>query len=97
LEAIAAVYRLIAARLERHLGNAAALAARGLIHFAALAAAHTGSTARARAHLLASLTAIGATVRFVLETFAGIELLFTGSERELPSAVHTVQHFIDVH
>jgi len=99
LKAIAAVDRLVAARLERHFGNAAALAARGLVHFATLtaAAAHTGSAARARAHLLTGLTAIGATVRLVLETFAGIELLFTGSERELPSAVHTVQHFIDVH
>jgi hypothetical protein len=97
LEAIAAVHRLIAARLERHLGYAAALAARGLEHFTALSAAHTGSASGTRTHLLASLTAIGATVRFVLETFAGIELLFTSGERELTPAVHTVQHFIDVH
>jgi hypothetical protein len=99
LEAVAAIHRLVAARLERNLGDAAALAARGLEHFATLstAAAHTGSAAGAGAHLLASLTAIGATVRLVLEAFAGIELLFTSGERELTSAVHTVQHFIDVH
>jgi hypothetical protein len=97
LETIAAVHRLVAARLERYLGYAAALAARGLEHFTALTAAHTGSTARARAHLLPGLTAIGTTVGFVLETFAGIELLFTSGERELPAAVHTVQHFINVH
>jgi hypothetical protein len=98
LEAIAAVHRLIAARLERHLGNAAALAARGLVHFTALtaAAAHTGSAA-CIAHLLARLTAIGTTVRFVLETFAGVELLLAGRERELASTVHAVQHFINVH
>src|SRR5579884_2403347 len=57
LEAIAAVHRLIAARLERNLGNAAALAARGLEHFTALTAAHTGTAAAAVAHLLARLTA----------------------------------------
>jgi hypothetical protein len=97
LEAIAAVHRLVAARLERHLGNAAALAARGLVHFTALTAAHAGSAARAVAHLLTRLTAIGTTVRFVLETFAGVELLLAGRERELASTVHAVQHFINVH
>jgi hypothetical protein len=99
LEAIAAVHRLIAAGLERNLGNAAALAARGLEHLTALsaAAAHAAAAAGTRTHLLARAAAIGATVRFVLEAFAGIELLFTGGERELPSAVHTIQHFINVH
>jgi hypothetical protein len=47
--------------------------------------------------LLARLAAIGATVRLVLKAFAGVELLLTRSERELTSAIHTVQHFIDVH
>jgi hypothetical protein len=97
LEAIAAVHRLVAARLERHFGNAAALAARGLVHFAALTAAHSAATARTRAHLLTSLTAIGATIGFILETLAGVELLLTCRERELTSAIHTVQHFINVH
>jgi hypothetical protein len=97
LEAIAAVHRLIAARLERHFGYAAALAARGLEHFTALSTTHTGSAAGTRTHLLTRLTAIGTTVGFVLETFAGIELLFTSGERKLPAAVYTVQHFIDVH
>jgi hypothetical protein len=83
--------------LERNLGNAAALAARGLEHFAALAAAHTGAAARCVTHLLASLTAIGATIRLVLEAFAGVELLLAGRERELASTVHAVQHFINVH
>jgi hypothetical protein len=68
-----------------------------LEHFAALTAAHTGSATGIGTHLLARRAAIGATVRFVLETFAGVELLLTGSERELPSAVHTIQHFINVH
>jgi hypothetical protein len=97
LEAIAAIHRLVAARLERNFRNAAALAAGGLEHFTALSAAHTGSAARTRAHLLARRTAIGTTVRLVLEAFAGIELLLTGSKCELPSAVHTIQHFINVH
>jgi hypothetical protein len=98
LKTIAAVDRLVAARLERYLRNTAALAARRLVHFPALAAtAHPGSAAGLRAHLLARLTAIGTTVRLVLKTFAGIKLLFTSGERELPSAVHTVQHFVNVH
>jgi hypothetical protein len=97
LEAIAAVHRFVAARLERHLCYAAALAARSLEHFTALTAAHSGSAAGTRAHLLTRLTAIGTTIRFVLETFACVELLFTSGERELPAAVHTVQHFINVH
>ncbi|HKU67846.1 MAG TPA: hypothetical protein VJP85_08720 [Candidatus Baltobacteraceae bacterium] len=97
MKAIAAIHRLVAARLERYFRNAAALAARRLVHFAALAAAHTGTAARAVTHLLACLTAIGASVGFVLETFAGVELLFAGRERELASTVHAVQHFINVH
>jgi hypothetical protein len=97
LKAIAAVHRLIAARLERNFRYAAALAAGGLEHFTALAAAHSGTPTRRVAHLLARLTAIGTTVRFVLETFAGVKLLLTGRERELTSAIHTVQHFINVH
>jgi hypothetical protein len=99
LKTIAAVDRLIAARLERYLSDAAALAASRLIHFPALtaAAAHSGPAAATRTHLFACLTAIGATVGLVLKTFAGIELLLTGSERELTSAIHTIQHFIDVH
>ncbi|HEY8315190.1 MAG TPA: hypothetical protein VIG51_13595 [Candidatus Baltobacteraceae bacterium] len=50
-----------------------------------------------RAHGFARLTAIRATVRFVLKTFGGVELLLAAGERELAPAVNTVQHFIDVH
>jgi hypothetical protein len=32
-----------------------------------------------------------------LKTFAGVELLLAGRERELASTVHAVQHFINVH
>ena len=100
LEAVAAVHRLIAARLERHFRNAAALAAGCLVHFPALtAAAHRGSAAAAagRAHLLARLPAIRAAVRLVLKAFAGIKLLFAGSKSELPTTIDAVQHFINVH
>jgi hypothetical protein len=65
------------------------------------AVARTSAAARAaaalRAHLLARLTAIRATVWLILKTFAGVELLFSGRERKLTSTVYTVQHFIDVH
>jgi hypothetical protein len=98
LEAIAAVYRFVAARLERLFRDAAALAAGGLEHFAALtAAAAHACAAAAVAHLLARLTAIRTTIGLVLKTFAGVELLFAGRERELASTVHAVQHFINVH
>jgi len=97
LEAIATVHRLVAARLERYLGNAAALAAGRREHFTALAAAHTGTAPGRVAHLLTRLTAIRATIRLILEAFAGVELLLAGRERELASTVHAVQHFINVH
>jgi hypothetical protein len=97
LEAIAAVHRLVAARLERHFRYTAALAAGRLEHFTALTAAHAAAATRIGTHLLARSAAIGATVGFVLETLAGIELLFTGGERKLTSAIDAVQHFINVH
>jgi len=96
LEAIATIYRLVAARLERHLGYPAALAACSLEHFpAALAAAR--APAALRAHRLARLPAIRTAVRLILKTFSGIELLLSGRECELISAVNTAQTFIDVH
>jgi len=94
LETIAAIYRLVAARLKWHFGYAAALAARGLEHFTVTLAART---AAARAHLLARLPAIWTTVGLILKTFGGVELLLAGRERELTSTVNTVQTFIDVH
>jgi hypothetical protein len=98
LEAIAAIHRLVAARLKRYFGNAAALAAGRLEHFtAALAAAHSAAAAALRAHLLAGLTAIGTTVGFVLKAFAGVKLLLSCGKCKLTAAVNAVQHFIDVH
>jgi hypothetical protein len=91
LETIAAIHRLVAARLKWHFRYAAALAARGLEHFTvALAAAR-------RAHLLARLPAIRTTVGLILKTFGGVELLLSSRECELTSTVNTVQTFIDVH
>jgi len=43
------------------------------------------------------LTAIRTAVRLILKTFAGVELLFSSCERELPPTVDAAQHFIDVH
>ncbi|HEV2262712.1 MAG TPA: hypothetical protein VGR69_10540 [Candidatus Rubrimentiphilum sp.] len=97
MKTIAAVHRLITAWLKRYFRDAAALAACRLVHFTrALAAAHATTTALC-AHLLARLTAIGATVRLILKTLAGVKLLFAGRKRELASTVNTVQHFINVH
>ena len=97
-KAIATVDRLIAARVERDLGDAAAVAARCREHLAraagALAAAHSTATGP---HLLAGLTAVGAAVWLVLKAFLLVKALFARTEDKLTSAVHTVEHFIYVH
>jgi len=101
LETIATVHRFVTARIERNLGNIAAVAARCLKHFARTPAAaftHThASSAVLRAHRLARGPAIGATVGLVLEAFLLVELLFTRAKYELAAAIDTVQHFIYVH
>jgi hypothetical protein len=100
LEAVAAVHRFIAARIERDLGYAAALAAGRLEHFtrtATAAAAAFAAAGVAGAHGLARLTAIRTTVRLVLKAFLLVKTLFARTEDELASAVDTVEHFIYVH
>jgi hypothetical protein len=99
LEAVAAVYRFIAARVERDFGYGAALTARRLEHFPRTAASAAAFAAAliAGAHGLARLTAIGTAVGLVLEAFLLVKALFARSEGELASTVDTVEHFIYVH
>lgn len=85
LEAVAAINRLIATRLEWHFGHAAALAAGRAEHFAlataaatAESAAATAATASAAARSLTRSAAIGATVGLVLKALHGEKLLFAG-------------------
>ncbi|MFZ0683676.1 MAG: hypothetical protein WAM84_12450, partial [Candidatus Cybelea sp.] len=84
-----AIDRLIAARTERNLGYAAALAARCREHLARAARALAAVSATAAAHLLARLTAIRATVGLVLEALLLVKGLLTGTEDERTSAIHT--------
>ncbi|HEX8807291.1 MAG TPA: hypothetical protein VF741_10085 [Candidatus Aquilonibacter sp.] len=101
MKTIAAVHRLIATRVEWHLGHTAAIAAGRLEHLTrtrgTFAATTSHATAVLRAHGFARGTAIGATVRFVLKTFLLVKALLTGAEDELPATIHAVQHLIDVH
>ena len=51
----------------------------------------------AGAHGLARLTAIGAAIGLVLESFLLVKALFAGTENELAPAIYTVEGFIYVH
>ncbi|MGC2242766.1 MAG: hypothetical protein WBA06_03985 [Candidatus Aquilonibacter sp.] len=103
METIAAVHRLVAARLERHFGHAAALAASCAEHLALAtatavsAAAGTTRTATTTAGCLTGGTTIGATVRLVGKALHGEELLLAGRKRELARTINAVQKFILIH
>jgi hypothetical protein len=110
LEAIAAVDRLVATRLERHGGLPAAVAASHFEHLAlgtrsaaaaAVAAAAAGiaptAAAGACALGLAGRAAIGATVRFVREALRCEELLFARAKREGSVAINAVEGFVCIH
>ena len=88
LEAIAAVNRLVASRLERHFGRTSATAACRAEHLALTAAESAAAIAAARGPAgLPSLTAIGAAIGFVLEAFLSIEFLLAGSKCKLRAAI----------
>jgi hypothetical protein len=100
LEAIATIHRFVAARIEWHLGDAAALAARRSEHFTGTSAARAVAAPAPRivaTHGLASLSAIGTAIGFVLEAFFLVKALFAGTENEFPPAIDTVEGFIYVH
>jgi hypothetical protein len=95
-EAVAAVDRLVAARLERHFGRLSALAARGLEHLASAASSATtaaagvasATTAAGSALRLAGRAAFRAAIRLVLEAFARKELLLSGTKNKLAVAIN---------
>ena len=87
-KAFAAIYGAILLRLERNLGRLSAFRANSVEHRTRTA----GSTAG-----LARLTAGLAAGGLVLESFFGIEFLFTGSENELSATVFAYQRFVFVH
>ena len=94
-EAIPAIDRFVAARIKRHFRNSAAVAARCRKHLPGASA--TLAAGPAGAHLLARLTAIRTAIRLVLKTLLFVKALFARTEYKLAPAVHTVEHFIDVH
>jgi hypothetical protein len=94
-ETVPAIDRLVAARLERNLRYAAALAARGPEHLA-LTVTATWSAAAA-AGCFTRGPAIAASARFVCESFARKKLLFARGERERASAVSASEGFVGVH
>jgi hypothetical protein len=96
-EAVAAVNRFVAARLERYFRYAAALAAGRLEHFALSAAAATRTAAAAAAGSFARCAAIAATAGLIRKAFARIEFLFACREREAASAIDASEGFIAVH
>jgi hypothetical protein len=101
-EAVAAVDRLVATRLERHFGRLPALAASRLEHLAATAARRSTVTAAAAATAgtalgLAGRAAFGTTIGFILEAFAREELLLSRTKNELAVTINAAQGFICVH
>jgi len=95
-EAVAAIHRLVSARLERHFGYSAALAAGGFEHLAAPRRG-TATAATAGPAGFACRTALRATARLVREALGGVELLFAGGKWEGTAAVDARQRFILVH
>jgi hypothetical protein len=95
-EAVAAVYRLVATRLERNFRYSAALAASRFEHFALPAVAFTAAAA-ARTSRFAGRAAVGAAIGLIGKALAGEKFLLTGREGELTSTVYTGQRFINVH
>ena len=86
-KALAAVYRTIFLRLKRNLSGLSAFRADSVKHL-------TRGTGTAG---LAGLTAGLATGGLVLESFFGIEFLFTSGENELSATVFAYQRFVFVH
>jgi len=98
-ETIAAIDRLVASRLKRNLGNAAALAARCFEHFplAGAAAATAAATAVRRATGFTRGTAVRAATWLIGKALHCEKLLFAGGERKLLSAVNAGEHFVCIH
>jgi hypothetical protein len=90
LEAIAAIDRFVATRLERHFCHAAALAA-GCAEFFALTAKTAAATCAAAALLrFTRRTTVWATVGLVLEAFHCEKFLFAGRKRERTRTINAI-------
>jgi hypothetical protein len=97
-EAIATIHRLVASRLEWDLRHLAACATGDVKHFAtaAVRAPRPSETASAAFGGLTRRTAVWAAIGFILEAFTREELLFSGAEGELHTAIRAGQFFIDI-
>ena len=90
-EAVPAIHRFVAARLERNFRQTAALTAR---RFEQLATVVTG---RLRPLRFTRGAAIGATVGLISKALHREEFLLAGRKCERASAVDTAERFISVH
>ena len=88
-EAIAAIHRLVAARLEGNLGLLAAIRADRGEHFALRASAAVLGTERC--------TALRAAARLVLEALLRVELLLADRKDEILTAILAYQCFVLEH
>ena len=89
LVALTAIYRTVAARLERNLGGTAATVAPHVVH---------GTVAAVLAILLAAIGTAGrATAGLILEALVGIELLFRSGKNKFRAALTANQRLVFKH
>jgi hypothetical protein len=102
LEAVAAIDRFVAARLERHFGRLSALAAGRLEHLAwatraaSVRVASVRTAAAGTTLCLARGSAVGAAIGLVLEALRGEELLFACREAKGVPAINAGQGFVRI-
>ena len=103
LEAVPAVHRPVAPRLERHFRLLAAVCARGRVHLpgprrvrAPASGVAAAASARVAAGGLARAPAIRTALRLVRESAARVEFLVIRGERERRSAVNAGQLLVGV-
>jgi len=89
-EAVAAKYRTVISGLEGNLAGSSALSADSVEHFA-------GCSLRTAARSLTGIAAGLAALRFIGETFFGVESLLISSEYELGTAIFASDNFVVVH
>lgn len=89
-EALAAKYRAVISGLERNLAGSSALGTNSVVHF-------TRCSLRTAARSLTGIAAGLAALRFIGETFFGVESLLIGGEYELGTAIFASDNFVVVH
>jgi hypothetical protein len=101
LEAVAAINRAVAARLEGYLRGATTVGAHGVKHLALAALVSAAATtaaataiATAAVRCLAGSAAIGATRGGIVQSTACVEFLLTGGEGEILSTITATERLV---